>query len=153
MRRLAVWVGTGFGIGYLPVAPATWASFAAMLLLIPFATRPDNFGLGVGIAVLVPVSIWASGEAERTLGHDARPIVIDEVVGMLTTVWGVSLGSRPILALGLAFLLFRLFDIWKPFPINESQRLPGGWGVVVDDLLAGVAANVVLRIGVGWVSP
>ena len=153
MRRLAVWIATGLGIGYLPVAPATWASLAVVLLLVPFGSHDQSLGIAVLIAVLFPIGVWASGEAEKTLGHDAGPIVIDEVLGMLTALWGVGLGSRPLLALGLAFLLFRLFDIWKPFPIRESQRLRGGWGVVIDDLLAGVATNLVLRIGLGWVSP
>ena len=151
MRRVALVLATGFGIGFLPVAGATWGSFAVALALLPLA--PNLTPLGVGIAILVTcvVGVWAAGEAEKTLGHDANPIIIDEVAGMLVSVWAIPLGGRPFLGLGLAFVLFRIFDILKPFPIRQSQALPGGWGVVVDDLLAGVLTNVVLRLALRWI--
>jgi phosphatidylglycerophosphatase A len=151
MRRAAVLLATVFGIGRFPVAPATAAAFvvAAVLALLtgvaPAALAPAPLGLAA--LVLLPLGIWASGEAEKDLGTDAKPIVIDEVVGMLVSVWGIArLGAPgPWLVLGAAFLLFRVFDILKPFPIRKSQGLPGGYGVVVDDLLAGIATNLVLR--------
>jgi len=74
-------------------------------------------------------------------------------VGMLVGGFAVSMGSRPIVALALLFVFFRIFDIAKPLGIHRSQSLPGGWGVVVDDVLAGVLTNVALRVLVGWVSP
>ncbi len=148
MRPLAILLATGFGLGRLPVAPATWASAAVALLLVPEAVRAP-FVLGIALLVVVPLAIWASGEAERDLGHDAHPIVIDEVAGMLVAVLGVSHGAgSPALFLLAAFLLFRFFDIVKPYPIRQIQELPGGWGVVADDLLAGVATNLVLRLAV-----
>lgn len=148
MRPLAILLATGFGLGRLPVAPATWASAAVALLLVPEAVRAP-FVLGIALLVVVPLAIWASGEAERELGHDAHPIVIDEVAGMLVAVLGVSHGAgSPALFLVAAFLLFRFFDIVKPYPIRQIQKLPGGWGVVADDLLAGVATNLVLRLAV-----
>ncbi len=148
MRPLAILLATGFGLGRLPVAPATWASAAVALLLVPEAVRAP-FVLGIALLVVVPLAIWASGEAERELGHDAHPIVIDEVAGMLVAVLGVSHGAgSPALFLLAAFLLFRFFDIVKPYPIRQIQKFPGGWGVVADDLLAGVATNLVLRLAV-----
>src|SRR6185295_11967272 len=99
MRRLAVWLATGFGVGYLPVAPASWASLATTLCLVPFLPRFDVWVLGGVILPLIPLGVWAAGEAERTLGHDARPIVIDEVAGMLIALWGVPLGTHPIVML------------------------------------------------------
>ena len=148
MRPLVVLLATGFGIGRLPVAPATWASAAVALLLLPEAFRAP-LALGLAIAVVTPLAIWASGEAEKELGHDAHPIVIDEVAGMLASVIAVPhTSSSPALFLASAFLLFRFFDIVKPFPIRQSQALPGGWGVVTDDLLAGVATNLALRLAV-----
>ncbi len=148
MRPLAILLATGFSLGRLPVAPATWASAAVALLLLPDVVRTPLF-LGFALLVTVPLAIWASGEAEKELGHDAHPIVIDEVVGMLVAVLGVtqSAGS-PALFLVTAFLLFRFFDIAKPFPIRQIQMLPGGWGIVADDILAGVATNLMLRLAV-----
>lgn len=153
MRRLAVWIATGFGIGYLPVAPATGASLAVALLLVPFAGALDPWIVGGAAVALAAIGVWSAGEAEKTLGTDAKPIVIDEVVGMLVGIWGVPAGGSPLLTLGLLFVLFRAFDIVKPLGIGRAQALPGGWGVVVDDVLAGLATNLVLRVLVGWLAP
>jgi phosphatidylglycerophosphatase A len=88
--------------------------------------------------------IWASGRAERAMGaKDPGVIVIDEVAGMLLSV---LLLPRTIPVLLAAFVLFRVFDVWKPFPARTSQHLPGGWGVMVDDLVAGAYALVVLLL-------
>ena len=133
MRRVAVLVATGFGLGYLPIAPATWASAATALTL-----------------VVTAVAVWVSGPAEKTLGHDAHPIVIDEVAGMMITVCGVpAIGfavPSHILTLIVGFVLFRIFDVWKPPPVGRAQELPGGLGVVTDDVLAGLYSNLVLQI-------
>src|SRR5258706_3702767 len=160
MRRPAVLLATGFGIGWTPFAPATAASLVVALVLfalaalVPSALLP--LPLGIATVLLVPLAIWSSGDAERDLGTDAHPIVVDEVVGMLVAVWGIAWlnAPSPALLLGAAFVLFRFFDIVKPFPIRQSQRLPGGTGVVVDDLLAGIAVNLVLRllVAVGWIA-
>jgi phosphatidylglycerophosphatase A len=149
VRRLAVLLATGFGIGRLPVAPATWASAAVTLCLVPDAARAP-LPLGLAILLLLPVSIVVCQLAEHDLGTDAHPIVADEVVGMLIAVWGVphQAGTSPFLLLVLAFLFFRAYDIVKPTPIRQSQSLPGGWGVVTDDVLAGIATNLTLRLGV-----
>jgi len=160
VRRSAVLIATGFGIGRVPLAPATAASLATAALLYgvasfaPAALAP--IPLGIAILALVPLAIGTSGAAERELGTDAKPIVVDEVVGMLVAVWGIARLEQPApaLLLAAAFALFRVFDIVKPFPIRQSQRLPGGTGVVVDDLLAGLATNLVLRgmLAAGWLS-
>jgi phosphatidylglycerophosphatase A len=150
VRRLAVLLATGFGIGYLPLAPATWASAVVTLAFFALLPRVDWIFTLAAIAVVTPLAIWASGEAERELGRDAHPIVIDEVAGMLVSVCGVPMLGRGsayfAIMLALAFLLFRIFDIWKPYPVRGSQSLPGGYGVVVDDLLAGIYTNVSLQI-------
>jgi len=146
MRRLAVLLATGFGVGYIPLAPASWASLGTALCLLPFLPRFDPWILGAVILAIILLGVWAAGEAERSLGRDARPIVIDEIAGMLLAVWAVPLGSSPLVMLGLAFVLFRCLDVWKPFPIRQSQRLPGGWGVMVDDVLAAAATNLLLRL-------
>lgn len=149
MRRLALILATGFGLGRLPIAPATWASAALALLLFLIPGSLDaTVPLGVAAGLVTVVGVWASHEAEKELGHDAHPIVIDELAGMLIAVWAIPPGAgprNPALLLGAAFLLFRALDIAKPFPIRQSQRLPGGLGVVIDDVLAGIATNVILR--------
>jgi phosphatidylglycerophosphatase A len=153
VRRIAIAIAAGLGVGFAPVAPATVASFVVALLHVPLVGHVSMLAWGLAILVLLPIAIWSSGEAEKTLGTDAKPIVIDEVVGMLVGGFGVAMGSRPLVSLALLFVLFRIFDIWKPLGIDRSQKLPGGWGVVVDDVLAGVLTNVVLRVLVGWLSP
>jgi len=145
MRRLAVLLATGFGVGCIPLAPASWASLGTALCLLPFLPRFDPWILGAVILAVTALGVWAAGEAERPLGRDARPIVIDEIAGMLLAVWAVPLGSRPLVMLALAFVLFRCLDVWKPFPIRQSQHLPGGWGVMVDDILAAAVTNLLLR--------
>ena len=150
MRGLAVLLATGLGLGYLPIAPATWASAATTLLLLAILPRlgfPAFLALtlaAIGLALLV------CGPAERSLGHDARPIVMDEVAGMFVSVCGVpAIGhAHPshAITLGLGFVLFRVFDIWKPVPVGRAQRLPGTFGVVIDDVLAGVYTNLALQI-------
>lgn len=148
MRRLAVPVATLFGVGRLPIAPATWASFVVALALVPFRAALTPWIAAAAAAVLTPVAIAASHEAERTLGHDAKPIVIDEVVGMLVGAIGLAprAGAGGLAGLAALFLLFRVFDIAKPWPVGRAQALPGGWGVVADDLLAGVYTAVALRL-------
>lgn len=158
MRRSAVLLATLFGIGRVPLAPATAASLAVAVFLFAIgALAPSALAplpVALALLVLLAVAIWSSGEAEKELGHDAHPIVVDEVVGMLAAVVGIGriAEPNPALVLFLAFAFFRFFDIVKPFPIRSSQRLPGGWGVVVDDLLAGIATNIVLRLlqSRGW---
>jgi phosphatidylglycerophosphatase A len=148
VRRLAVPVATLFGVGRLPVAPATWASFVIALALIPFRGALTPWIAAALAAVLAPVAIAASHEAERTLGHDAKPIVIDEVVGML--VGAIGLGARTgtggLAGLAALFVLFRVFDILKPWPVGRAQALPGGYGVVADDVLAGLYTALALRL-------
>ena len=140
MNALALAVATGLGSGYFPVAPATFAS--ALVALAVYLLWPVSGGAeGLLIVALMPLAVWTATVAERRLGHDAHPIVIDEVVGQLIALWMVPRTWPWMLA---AFLLFRLFDIAKPLGARESQVLPGGWGIVADDVLAGAYARLVL---------
>ena len=128
-----------------PFAPATWASLATLPLIYLYLEVSPWVQMAILLVVTV-VGTWASSQAEDEYGHDGSPIVIDEVAGMLVTFFGVwSLSQGWWFFLG-GFLLFRLFDIAKPFPINQLQNLPKGYGVMADDLLAGVYANIVLRL-------
>lgn len=134
--RLAVAIATGFGLGYAPLAPGTVASLvtAVVLGLVPFS----RIGLVVFLLVVVVVGTWAAHVAERVIGgKDPGAIVIDEVAGMTLSVVAFPL-TPEVLAAGLAF--FRVFDVFKPPPARESQRLTGGVGVMIDDLIAGLYA-------------
>lgn len=115
------------------MVPGTVGSFVTLvaLWLIPF-NQPALLGTLIAVTVL---GIWAGARVERMLGaKDPGLIVIDEVAGMLLSVLTLP---RTIPVLFTAFVLFRIFDIWKPFPARDSQSLPGGFGVMVDDLIAG----------------
>ena len=147
--RLALWIATGLGAGYSPVAPGTAGS--ALTVLILWAVPFSRAGLVVFLVLVTAGGTWAAHRAERLVGEkDPGVIVIDEVAGMTLSVLTLPL-TLPVLA--AAFLLFRLFDIVKPFPAHVSQRLPGGLGVMTDDLIAGLyalAAVAALRALVHW---
>jgi phosphatidylglycerophosphatase A len=148
MRRLAVLLATGLGVGWLPFAPATWASLATALVFAALGFPLPVLPLAAALVIVAPLAAGVSGVAERSLGHDARPIVIDEVAGMMVGAFG-AVGwhaGGPAVPLALLFLYFRLFDIAKPFPVNQLQNLPGGWGVVADDLAAGLYSAAALAL-------
>lgn len=141
--RIAVLIATVGYIGRFPFAPGTVGSAVAVLLWWFFLAGE---GWLTGLTVLVPLTIlavWSAHQAEKELGHDAHPIIIDEVVGQLLAL---LISPRTYLTAFLAFLLFRAFDILKPGPVNSAQKLPGGYGIVADDLLAGLFAMVILTI-------
>jgi phosphatidylglycerophosphatase A len=137
----ALLVASVFGVGYIPVASGTFGSAAGLVLWVLLPQSP--FAQAVAIGVLFAIGSWSSSEAEQHFGRtDPGQIVIDEVVGMLITLFMNPVGWPGALA---AFLLFRLFDIVKPFPANRFERLPGGLGVMSDDAMAAVYANLSLR--------
>lgn len=135
------------GVGFIPGAPGTYGSIfaAAVYLLLPAALfMPANWPLyWLGLAFLVSAAVLVSGQAERKLGHDAPQIVIDEAAGYFLAV---ALLPHSLAVAAYALVLFRAFDIIKPWPVNVSQRLRAGWGIVADDLLAGVYANIIIQI-------
>jgi len=140
--RLAILVATVGGAGYAPVAPGTVGSAVGALLLwlIPFSGP----GLAIFLVAVTAVGMWASSRAERRLGaHDPGAIVIDEVAGLTLALLAAP---RTWLVVAVAFLLFRLFDVVKPFPARAAERLPGGIGVMADDLVAGLYTLVVLLV-------
>ena len=149
LERLAVLIATVFGAGYSPVAPGTVGSAIAALVLwlIPFSRG----GLVLVLVAVTVVGTWAAHVAERRLGgKDPGAIVIDEVAGMTLSV--VLFPLTPAVLLG-GFVLFRIFDVVKPPPAHASQRLTGGVGVMIDDLIAGLYALAVLaasRAVLGW---
>lgn len=134
-------IATVGGIGFLPRIPGTAASVVGLGLIWVLSGSPLRQVLGC-IAAL-GLALWSAGPTARAMGHkDPSAVVIDEVAGMmvglaaLPATWGVYLGG---------FALFRFLDIVKPGPIRRAQRLPGSWGIVADDLLAGLVTNALLR--------
>ncbi|MGH7354407.1 MAG: phosphatidylglycerophosphatase A family protein [Candidatus Rokuibacteriota bacterium] len=149
MTRLALLIATAGGAGWAPLAPGTVGS--ALTALGLWLAPPSRTGRAVFLVTVTALGIWAADRVERTLGRkDPGAIVIDEVAGMTLAVLPFP-STWPVLAAG--FVLFRIFDIWKPFPANDAQRLSGGLGVMADDLVAGLYALLVLavlRAGLGW---
>jgi phosphatidylglycerophosphatase A len=143
-------VATWFGCGYSPTAPGTVGSAAAIgiAMLIEYSAgwRPLWFA-ALAVIVTVP-AMWAAGETARQAKiKDPQFVVVDEVVGQWLALAGArALNWKAWLA---AFALFRLFDIWKPFPVRQLESLPGGVGIVADDLMAGLYAALVLFLA-GW---
>lgn len=148
MNRLALLLATWFGCGYWPWGPGTVGSLAAVAIaaLLHFYLGPTRAVLAVLIAVLLLPAIWASTRAARLLNRkDPGNVVIDEVLGQWLTLLGsTKLNWKTLLA---AFILFRIFDIWKPWPVRQFEKLPEGTGIVVDDLAAGVYGALILYIG------
>jgi len=149
MRFLIHAFGTFGGTGYAPIAPATVASFAFMIIWGLVA--PVSLGVQAGLLLaVVALGVPAAGWLERRHGKDPSLVVSDEVAGMLVTYLGIGTGWAGWLA---GFFWFRFFDIAKPFPVRRAESLPGGWGITADDLLAGVYANLCLRLTLavtGW---
>jgi len=140
MRNLVLFLATGAGSGYAPVAPGTAGAVVGVLL---WAAAVWGLGAswGVLLAGLVAISalgVWSAGRAEALLSHDDSRITIDEVAGVWLAL--MLLPARLDVVL-VGFVLFRIFDIWKPFPVRAAEALPGGLGVMADDLVAGLYAN------------
>ena len=142
--KLALAVATFFGAGYLKPGPGTWGSVAALLLWAALAigahAGPHTilYALLSGIAFTLVFGIPSATVAERATGrHDPGFVVIDEVAGQWITLLGSPADWRHGL---IALVLFRLFDITKPFPVQRFERLPAGWGIVFDDVAAGLYA-------------
>jgi phosphatidylglycerophosphatase A len=165
----AVRLATAFGVGYAPVAPGTAGSLVAVALFAPFQYWITNELAQLGyVFVLVVITLAGVWSVEQALPHwgtsDPQPIVIDEVLGQWLAFMGVVLAhamgpsSEPAGAgwiyLLIGFILFRAFDVLKPFPIRRSEKLPGAAGILMDDVLAGVyaAAGLWLLVKSGWLA-
>jgi phosphatidylglycerophosphatase A len=144
MRRLALWLSAGLGLGFIPGSPGTYGTLWGVLLF--YLGRNLHWPLfAIGVALFTLFAVFISQAAEREIGsHDSSNIVIDEVAGYLVAVILVPFSLKTVL---LSFILFRFFDIAKPWPIRYiDKKWGGGWGVVMDDVLAGVFANLSLQL-------
>lgn len=147
MRAVALACATVLGVGYAPIAPGTFGSAAGLLLWWVLPAAP---GLQAAvIAALFALGTWSGTVAERHFGKiDPGQVVIDEVMGMLITLFLNPVGWAGAWA---AFFLFRVADVIKPYPANHLERLPGGMGVMADDAMAAIYANLALRAAIWFV--
>lgn len=141
-KALVTLVATGLYTGYSPVVAGTVGSIPP--LLIAYFLIGDNL-LYLSLAALVTtlISFWAAGEAEGVFGHDSKKIVIDEWAGMLITLLFLPVTIKVYL---IAFAAFRFFDVIKLWPAGAAERLPGGFGVTTDDIVAGIQANLAVQL-------
>ncbi|MCE5306915.1 MAG: phosphatidylglycerophosphatase A [Acidobacteriales bacterium] len=150
-RSTASWcahiLATWFGCGLSPVAPGTAGSLAAVALaaLVERCLNWPPWTIGLTALAALPLAVWAAGRAASDAGkEDPGFVVIDEVVGQWATLAGATASNWKALLAG--FLLFRLFDIWKPVPVRQLEKLHGGIGIVADDVMAGVYGALVLYV-------
>jgi phosphatidylglycerophosphatase A len=152
MNRLALFLATGGYVGYVPIAPGTFGSVLGLGLLWGMRTVGD-VRLEVLVLVLVLVlGVWSGGVAERYAGRvDPGIVVIDEVAGMLITMLLIPATTISVVA---GFLVFRVLDILKPWPARRLERLPGGFGIMADDVMAAVYGNLAMHglraVAAGW---
>ena len=149
MKRLGLLIATAGGLGYAPIAPGTVGSAAGVAIY--FLTSHWSFPAQAALAAAVTlVGVWASSVAAKHFDRsDPSHVVIDEVAGQLVTFLGTGVGIRGAL---LGFLLFRAFDIVKPWPANKLESLHGGAGIVADDVMAAVYGCAMLHIVI-WLVP
>ena len=163
IQKVALFLAQGFGLGRIPVAPGTFGSVLGVFWFALLISSGSLWGLIAGAIAGFAGSVWLSGVGEKLLGKkDPGSVVVDEITAMPVCffAWvGIYLrqtGALPapgyffsaqnwLLTLGV-FAAFRLFDVLKPWPVHQSQSLPGGWGITVDDFLAAVYVNIVILV-------
>jgi phosphatidylglycerophosphatase A len=161
VNRLLLWIAQGFGVGRIPFGPGTFGSVVGVLWFALLLMTQSLWVLLAGTAAGLVLSVWLCGVAEKLLKqNDPGSVVLDEIAAMPVCFFGWlgillckrgSLsglddffgGHNWLMALGV-FALFRFFDIAKPWPVRQSQTLPGGWGVTIDDVLAAIYVNAVV---------
>jgi phosphatidylglycerophosphatase A len=140
---VATLIATGLGSGYSPFAPGTAGSAVGLLLFWPVASAPIAWQLALTAAVFA-AGVAAASHLARRLGiEDPGVVVVDEVVGMWVTL--LFLPLTPFTA-AVGFFAFRAMDVWKPYPARQLEHLHGGWGIMADDVMAGVYANLLVRL-------
>lgn len=141
MKTVVIFFATGAWSGYFPVASGTMGTLVGVALFLPLAGLSETT-CALFTLFLSLFGVWVSGEAEKIFNEkDSGKIVIDEIAGMFVTLLWIPVTLPGVCA---GFLLFRFFDIYKPFP--KLEKISGGWGVMLDDIVAGVISNLILRL-------
>lgn len=141
MSHIQYFLATGFYSGYSPVAPGTAGSLLVVVLFLFFPSIPIGYHLLL-ISLMVFLGIWSSSRVATDLGKDPSIVVIDEMTGMFIAIFACP---RTLIVLFLGFFLFRFFDILKPFPIRNVEKLSGGLGIMLDDIIAGIFAFAIIQ--------
>lgn len=143
-EKAVVFLATGFGLGFIPLIPGTFGTLPGIALCYFLVQVPVAAAAGL-IICIIAVAIWIAGAAEKSLGQkDPGKIVIDEIAGLTVALFGFPFDTFHVVA---GFIAFRIFDVWKPFPLrNLEKRFSGGTGVVIDDVGAGIYANILVRL-------
>jgi phosphatidylglycerophosphatase A len=129
-------------VGYFPIAPGTAGTVVAGVIYW-FARPSHPLVYGALILLFFLLGTRASTIVERQMGPDPSLVVVDEMVGFWIALFALP---RSLILVAIGFFLFRLFDIWKPFPIRQAERLREGWGIMADDAIAGIYTNVLLQL-------
>lgn len=148
MAKLKPILGSFFYAGFLPNAPGTWGSFFALFPIYFVGLYSPWAGMILLTILFSFITVWVSEECEKVWGGDPSPLVMDEFAGQAMTFVAISFSGNMTYDLSLlfvGFIFFRFFDIQKPLGVNKLQQLPGGWGILVDDLLAGFYAFICLH--------
>jgi phosphatidylglycerophosphatase A len=143
MNRVALFIATAGFVGFVPVAPGTAGSAVGLFIYVVLRAFDSSVGEGLAIVLSLVVGIWSADVVERQLGKDPGPVVIDEVLGML-----VTLAFLNVTAVGaiVGFILFRVYDVVKPYPAARLENLHGGPGIMLDDLVAGIYGHLTMRL-------
>jgi phosphatidylglycerophosphatase A len=142
-RRLAIFLATAAYVGYFPFAPGTAGSVVGLLVYAAIRWTDRAVVEGLILLAAFAVGTWAADRAEEQLGKDPSVVVIDEVVGMLVTLAFLQV---TLAGAAVAFLIFRVFDVLKPYPAGRLEHLHGGPGIMLDDVMAGIYGNLTMRL-------
>jgi phosphatidylglycerophosphatase A len=148
--RLALLIGTGFGSGFLRPAPGTWGSVVGFAYFYALTKCAPVAAVSITAAVII-LAVWSSEESARLLAKkDPGEVVIDEIAAIPLAAWPLALAPVTWWWWLLTFILWRIADIVKPPPARQFERLPGGWGIVTDDLMSALYVGVVVWGALRW---
>jgi phosphatidylglycerophosphatase A len=147
ISKLARLIASFFYVGFIPLIPGTFGSLAAFAIYFPLIHYTHDWRIQAACIIFITgIGIWASHRTQLDSKiEDPSFVVIDEVAGQLITLFLVPFSWYAIIA---GFLLFRILDIIKPAPARKAEDLPGGWGIMMDDVIAGIYGNILLSLGI-----